>query len=131
MRKRSAGVIDGGGTPGCCGGGGVAGGGGGAPEGGGGGGGGGVVVMGAHPTHGATMTRAPRCRAACLRRVDRCRVQRFGRALVGQAATDRGHGSADDGTGRRGPVHAARGGRARDDRGPCSPRRRRHAHVPP
>src|SRR5215208_4703990 len=44
MRNRSIGVNDGGGTAGCCGGGG--------------GGGGGVAVMGAHPTHGATMTRA-------------------------------------------------------------------------
>src|SRR5438034_874814 len=70
MRNRSAGIIDGGGTPGCCGGGGAAGGGGGggAPEGGG-GGGGGVVVMGAHPTHGATMMRAPRSCAGCPRRI--------------------------------------------------------------
>src|SRR5215203_5555687 len=61
MRNRSIGVNDGGGTAACCGGGGVAGGGGGGGEAGGGGdggGGGGVVVMGAHPTHGATMTRA-------------------------------------------------------------------------
>src|SRR5439155_13582997 len=101
-------------TPGCCGGGGAAGGGGGAPEGGG-GGGGGVVVMGAHPTHGATMMRAPRSCAGCPRRVDCCRVQRFGRALVGQAANDGGYGSADDGGGRHRPVRAARGRRARDD----------------
>src|SRR4249919_3945409 len=59
MRDRSTGVNDGGGTAGCCGGGGVAGGGGGGGGGeAGGGGGGGVVVMGAHPTHGATMMRA-------------------------------------------------------------------------
>src|SRR6266480_7353972 len=103
MRNRSAGVIDGGGTPGCCGGGGAAGGGGGAPEGGG-GGGGGVVVMGAHPTHGATMMRAPRSCAGCPGRVDRRRVQRFGRALVCQAANDRDYGSADDSAGRRGPL---------------------------
>src|SRR3954451_14937678 len=96
MRNRSAGVIDGGGTPGCCGGGGETGGGGGGVAGGGGGGGGGVVVMGAHPTHGATMMRAPRCRAGCPRRVDRSRVQRFGRALVRPPATDRGHGSPHD-----------------------------------
>src|SRR5215218_9781045 len=58
MRNRSVGVNDGGGTGGCCGGGGVAGGGGGGGGGdAGGGGGGGVVVMGAHPTHGATMMR--------------------------------------------------------------------------
>src|SRR2546421_1185022 len=76
MRNRSAGIIDGGGTPGCCGGGGAAGGGGGGgvPEGGG-GGGGGVVVMGAHPSPGATMMRAPRRRAGRPPRVDCRRVQ--------------------------------------------------------
>src|SRR2546421_10719716 len=98
MRNRSGGVIDGGGTPGCCGGGGAAGGGGGAPEGGG-GGGGGVVVMGAHPTHGATMMRAPRSCAGCPGRVDCRRVQRFGRAVVCQAANGRNSRSADDGGG--------------------------------
>src|SRR6476620_10448874 len=131
MRNRSAGVIGGGGTPGCCGDGGIAGGGGGVPEGGGGGGGGGgVVVMGGHPSHGATMMCAPRRGSGGPRRGDCRRVQRFGRAVVHQAANDRGHGSTHDGGGRRGPIHAARGRRARDDRGPRSPRRRRHAHLP-